>query len=423
MKELSKLNTGFFKRNLIIAKMATQFGKEFFFSSEKEVSNKLGRFLQNKMGVLTQDLGQLKGSLLKAGQILSLYGKELLPPEVENLLEELQSQSSFLSWNQISKQLTPKVLEELVISKKPIAAASIGQVHRSVLKNGDQVALKVQYPNMKEKIKSQLKLLNLLPVKGMLNPMKKWDIDLTPYLDMIQKKLDEELSYENEMSNQEKFGQMINEMKGVTVSTIYRSLSSDNLVVQSFEEGSFVDEVAKNWDQKQKNEAGSNLLNVFFQNLFKDGFLQGDCNIGNYLFRTSSKGKTEVVFIDFGNCVEIKKEVSLALWDLIHSVKRNENTDNYLELLVKIGFDREKLTHIKPQLSELLKIIFEPFLEIKSYDMSQWRLKERVDHTLGEKKWWFRSAGNTDFFEMMKSFFGVVNLLEILEAKISFAKS
>ena len=164
MKELSKLNTGFFKRNLILAKMASQLGKEFFFSSEKEVSNKLGRYLQNKMGSLTEDLGQLKGSLLKAGQILSLYGKELLPPEVENLLEELQSQSSFLSWGQISKQLTPKVLEELVISKSPIAAASIGQVHKAIDKETGkkEYALKIQYKNIQRVIDLDLKALKML---------------------------------------------------------------------------------------------------------------------------------------------------------------------------------------------------------------------------------------------------------------------
>ena len=213
---------------------------------------------------------------------------------------------------------------------------------------------------------------------------------------------------------------MIKGMEGVSISTIYRDLSNDAIVVQSFEEGFFVDEVAKIWDQRQKNEAGSTLLNVFFKNLFKDCFLQGDCNIGNYLFRTSSKDKTEVVFIDFGNCVEIKTKASRALWDLIQSVKRKESTDICLDLLVQIGFVREKLIPIKGELSELLSIIFEPFLEIGSYDLSQWRIKERVDHVLGEKKWWFRSAGNTDFFQIMKSFFGVVNLLEILEAKISW---
>ena len=374
-------------------KAAAQFINDIL-DSEKGLFLKVGQYMGSKANAL-EDFKTLTKSRKKAIPL-----KELIP--------------------HINKSLGRNYTEVFSKVEESEFPASIGQVHRSVLKNGDQVALKVQYPNMKEKIKSQLKLLNLLPVKGMLNPMKKWDIDLTPYLDMIQKKLDEELSYKNEMNNQEKFGRMISGMEGVSVSTIYRDLSSDALVVQSFEEGSFVDEVSKIWDQKQRNQAGSTLINVFFKNLFKDGFLQGDCNIGNYLFRTSSKGKTEVVFIDFGNCVEIKKEVSLALWDLIHSVKRNENTDNYLELLVKVGFDHKKLIQIKPQLSDLLEIIFEPFLESRPYEIGNWRLKERVDHVLGEKKWWFRSAGNTDFFEMMKSFFGVVNLLEILEAKISW---
>ena len=374
-------------------KAAAQFINEIL-DSEKGLFLKVGQYMGSKANAL-EDFKTLTKSRKKAIPL-----KELIPHINKNLGR---------NYNEVFSKV-----EE---SEFP---ASIGQVHRCVLKNGDKVALKVQYPNMKEKIKSQLKLLNLLPVKGMLNPMKKWDIDLTSYLDMIQKKLDEELSYKNEMNNQEKFGRLISEMEGVSVSTIYRDLSSDALLVQSFEEGSFVDEVAKIWDKQQKNEVGSTLLNVFFKNLFKDGFLQGDCNIGNYLFRTSLKGKTEVVFIDFGNCVEIKTKVSRALSKLIQSVKRKESTDISLDLLVQVGFAREKLIPIKPQLSELLNIIFEPFLENRPYDLSQWRIKERVDNVLGEKKWWFRSAGNTDFFEIMKSFFGVVNLLEILEAKISW---
>ncbi|MEE2742304.1 MAG: AarF/UbiB family protein [Bdellovibrionota bacterium] len=372
-------------------KAAAQFINDIL-DSEKGLFLKVGQYMGSKANAL-EDFKTLTKSRKKAIPL-----EELIPHINSNLGRNY-------------KEVFSKIEE----SEFP---ASIGQVHRCLLKNGDQVALKVQYPNMREKIKSQLKLLNLLPVKGVLNPMKKWDIDLTSYLDMIQKKLDEELSYKNEMNNQEKFGQMVSGMDGVSVSTIYRDLSSDALVVQSFEQGSFVDEVAKVWNKNQKNEAGLTLLNVFFNNLFKDGFLQGDCNIGNYLFRSSQKGKTEVVFIDFGNCVEIKPEVSRALWKIIQSVKRKESVDISLDLLVQIGFDREKLKPIKGQLSELLKIIFEPFLENGPYDLSQWKIKERVDHVLGEKKWWFRSAGNTDFFEIMKSFFGVVNLLEILEAKI-----
>ncbi|MEE2744943.1 MAG: AarF/UbiB family protein, partial [Bdellovibrionota bacterium] len=332
-------------------KAAAQFINEIL-DSEKGLFLKVGQYMGSKANAL-EDFKTLTKSRKKAIPL-----EELIPHINKNL----------------GRNYT-EVFSKVEESEFP---ASIGQVHRCLLKNGDQVALKVQYPNMKEKIKSQLKLLNLLPVKGMLNPMKKWDIDLTSYLDMIQKKLDEELSYKNEMNNQEKFGQMISGMEGVSVSTIYRDLSSDTLVVQSFEEGSFVDEVAKTWDQKQKNEAGSTLLNVFFKNLFKDGFLQGDCNIGNYLFRTSLKGKAEIVFIDFGNCVEIKTKVSRALWNLIQSVKSKESTDNCLDLLVQVGFAREKLTPIKPQLSELLNIIFEPFLESRPYDLSQWRIKERV---------------------------------------------
>ena len=182
---------------------------------------------------------------------------------------------------------------------------------------------------------------------------------------------------------------MIEGIEGVSISKIYRELSSDALIVQSFEEGSFVDEIAKIWDQKKKNKAGSILLNVFFNNLFKDGFLQGDCNIGNYLFRASETGEPEVVFIDFGNCLEVEKSSSTALWKLINLVRKNEELDNGLNLLVQLGFSREKLLPIETKLPELLHVIFEPFIEQEAYDLSKWKIKERVDQILSDQKWCF----------------------------------
>lgn len=384
-------------------------------SSEKDDQKKkvAANFINNL-------LDNEKGLFLKIGQVLG--SKPDAMEEFKSLTKsrptawELKDIAPFIIKN--LGQNLEDVFKEIKESQDP---ASIGQVHEAILQNGDRVAIKIQYPNIREKISSQLKLLNILPIANKVGPMKKWGINFSEYQDMIESTLDEELSYIHEIENQKKFQDFNSNLEGIKTSKIYEDLSSDKIIVQSFEDGIFIDQVKSKWSDDLKHDCGVLLLKTFFKNLFIDGFIQGDCNIGNYLFRLNSENKPEIVFIDFGNCIEIPLEIRLTLLKLIKTTIF-ENELNPLNYFAAIGFDPEKLKHISKALPLIMKVIFEPFSVNFTYDLKEWHLTKKIEAILGDYKWWFRSAGDTDFFKIIKSFFGTVNLLEILDVKIFWKK-
>src|SRR5690606_19398227 len=120
------------------------------------------KLLQNQAALLSNELGELKGSLMKAGQMLSMYGEHFLPPEANALLKSLQQDSRPLLWEAIEphlkKYLPEEKLAELEIEKDALACASLGQVHRARIKaTGEMICLKIQYPQVDKAIDSDLK--------------------------------------------------------------------------------------------------------------------------------------------------------------------------------------------------------------------------------------------------------------------------
>lgn len=374
----------------------------------KTVANYLSNLLDNEKGLFLK-IGQVIGSKAEAldefKDLTKSRARAWPLSEIKPFIEKSLNQS------------VEKIFSTILESNYP---ASIGQVHEATLKNGDRVAVKVQYPDINEKIASQLDLLNLIPITGKITPMKKWGVNFSDYLNMIKTTIEEELSYKHEIENQKRFQELNKQVSGIKTSKIYENLTSNTVFVQSFEEGNFISEVSKTWTQEEKNYIGEILLSTFFKNLFVDGFIQGDCNIGNYLFRKTNN-LPEAVFLDFGNCVEIPEEMRLTLLRLIIATIHEDDIDP-LSYMAAIGFDSEKLKHIHESLPILLKIIFDPFLMDYRYDLKSWDLKRKIETTLGEYKWWFRAAGDTVFFKIIKSFFGTVNLLEILDCSLQWKK-
>ena len=184
-RKLSKIKTSFLARGLRLAKMTIStssslaaHGLSTLLSDEDEKASKWKDFLKARAKHFSQELGDLKGSLMKAGQMLSMYGEHFLPPEANEMLKSLQSKSPPLEWTAIEKvlktRLTEDQLSQLEIDPESIGTASLGQVHKArIKKTGQWIALKVQYPGVDKAIDSDLRairsflsVLKLLP-KGM----------------------------------------------------------------------------------------------------------------------------------------------------------------------------------------------------------------------------------------------------------------
>lgn len=365
---------------------------------------------------LCEQMGNEKGIFLKIGQAMGSSAASM--EEFKTLTDDKLEALDFQEVKDIIEEAYLLPMEEIFLSFNPVGKiASIGQVHDAVLYDGTHVAVKIQYPYIKNAIQQQLKFLNLIPLK--VGPVKKWGIPVNDYLELLWQNMDMELSYLQEIRNQKRYQEIVQGHYAATVADVIDEYSRDHIFFQSWQNGVKINEVCKKWPVENKQKVGKILLESFLIHFFHKGFLQSDPNDGNFLFRLDDDKRPHVVYLDFGSCTEYSEDFRLATLKLIVAAVNKEKIDP-LPYLVILGFDETKLKHIHKSLPALVEALFEPFLAPYPYDLSTWELKKQIDLILGEFKWWFRSAGSPHFFMLMKAFIGLVNQLSKLDARLNW---
>ncbi|MBT3586583.1 MAG: hypothetical protein HN509_16865 [Halobacteriovoraceae bacterium] len=379
----------------------------------KKCGNERGEVLAAKY--LTQILENERGLFFKLAQYMGTN-----PSSSEQLKELSQRSSDTVDLDQVKNKIEEsyhKKWDELFLSiDKKAFCASLGQVHRAVLLDGSEVAIKLQYPGIREEIEQQLKLFKLLPLANNLGPLKKWGIPIDEYRQMIRDVFDQELDYLSEIKNQLAFKENNKDYPWVVTSDILPQYKSSTIYLQSYLKGDNISQVAAKWSDTEKRLLGKRLLESFLINFFYHGFIQGDSNHGNFLFNRQ-EDSVEICFLDFGNCATFSEKFRFALLKLIE-ITAQETDEDPLPYLIEMGFDPKKLTHIHCSLPLLCKSLLAPFLAPYAYKISEWQLEKEIELILGETKWWFRSSGSTEFFALIKAFLGVKNLIQKLEVPI-----
>lgn len=292
--------------------------------------------------------------------------------------------------------------------------ASLSQVHILTSHDDQQFALKIQYPQIKEKVLSQLKLLNLIPKKGM-GPVKKWGVDIGMYQKMFQDILNEELDYKKEAEKMAKIKKLIPTSSPYRVASVVAKFSSNTMMTQEFIQGIHFNELLDlpTLDQERLLYL---FLEGYFQLLIETGYYQGDSNFGNFLFNSE---EDYIGLIDLGQMQFLSYQKREVLFSLLQRLINKEEVD-YLSYYIALGFDREKIIQLEEFLPMLTQIIFEPFLYDENYDLNKWQYKYKLETLLGEQKWWFRSAGDEDFFLLMKSFTGIKAFIQKANIKLNW---
>jgi predicted unusual protein kinase regulating ubiquinone biosynthesis (AarF/ABC1/UbiB family) len=241
-------------------------------------------------------LGAMKGVMMKIGQMAG-YVDGGLPPAVRHTLSRLQD-----SVPPMSPQLAAAVVEEELGAPpeqafarwdpRPIAAASIGQVHRAVTRDGRAVAVKVQYPGIAETIAADLRNVALL--RRMLRftaPAQDVDALLTELRDRIG----EELDYRREAGNQRLLAAYYDGHPTIHVPGIVSELSTRRIVTSELSGGARFAELAS-WPQHERDLAAETIYRFVFRSLYEVRAFNGDPHPGNYLFHPGGR----VTFLDFG---------------------------------------------------------------------------------------------------------------------------
>jgi predicted unusual protein kinase regulating ubiquinone biosynthesis (AarF/ABC1/UbiB family) len=261
--------------------------------SRQELRNDLA--LQTAEDV-TVTLGAMKGVLVKLGQMAS-YVDEGLTPAVRRTLSRLQD-----SIPPMSPELAAQMVEsELGLppekafaqwDPEPIAAASIGQVHRAITHDGRAVAVKVQYPGIAETMAADLDNVALL--RRMLKiTAPKQDVDAL--VAELRERVLEELDYRREAANQQLLADYYAGHPTIHVPSVISELSTRRIVTSELSDGARFAEIAT-WSQHERDLAGETIYRFVFRSLYEVHAFNGDPHPGNYLFH----GNGRVTFLDFG---------------------------------------------------------------------------------------------------------------------------
>lgn len=260
-------------------------------------------FYSRRAEQLAEQLGQLKGGAMKAGQLLALLGEYMLPAEMVQALASLQDFAQPMPWTVVApvleKAVGPERLAGLEIDEVPIGAASLGQVHRARRRrDGLELCLKIQYPDLARSVDSDLNTLSRLLAVSRLAPK---GLDLTPMLREVRQMLHQELNYRSELHFTQEFSERLARDPRFVVPRVVPEYSAREVLATSFEPGLDVHDPALSaLSQERRNRLGMAFLDLFLNELFEWRMVQTDPNFGNYLFRAGASGEDTIVLLDFG---------------------------------------------------------------------------------------------------------------------------
>lgn len=276
-------------------------------SSEEEKSAARSELFEKIGAQIAETLGEMKGAAMKVGQIASQY-QDLFPPEIAKALAKLQRRAPAVAFSVIKGQIERelgKPIGEIFQSfeEKSFASASIGQVHRAVLPNGQAVVVKVQYPGVAESCDSDLKQLKLaLKLAGVMKIDKKLQDEL---FNEIKESLHAELNYLQEAHNLNVFAAFHNVKDSkLIIPKVFPEYSSRRVLTLSEELGDPV-ETAAQYPDEIRNEIGERLFNMIAQEIFILNSFHCDPHPGNFAFRADGS----VVVYDFGGIKELDQPV------------------------------------------------------------------------------------------------------------------
>ncbi len=264
---------------------------------------------------VTAALGNMKGALMKLGQMAS-YLDDGLPEPLREALASLQSDappmSAELAAGVIERELGRAPAEAFAEwDPVPIAAASIGQVHRAMTHDGRAVAVKVQYPGVDEAIAADLDNSDLIArLLGMLFP----GLEPGPLVQELRDRLTEEVDYRLEADNQRLFADFYRGHPFIHVPDVIDELSTGRVLTTELAPGVRLSEVVASWSREEQDLAAETIFRFVFRSLYRLHSFNGDPHPGNYLFERGGR----VTFLDFG----LVKRFTPAEVDLFESMVR-----------------------------------------------------------------------------------------------------
>ncbi len=374
MKPLKKIKSSVLQRGLSLTKLTLDTGTKVvghnlatLFADAENKDQKWQKLLATQAQKLSKELGQLKGSLMKAGQVISMYGELFLPAEANEFLKTLQSKSPPLQFSEIERILKNQLgakLDELEVDPNSVGTASLGQVHKARVKSSNQwIALKVQYPGVAQAIESDLKairsflsMLNLLP----------GELQTEVLFQEVHEMLEQELNYPAELQHTMRYGSLLAGDSRFVVPQIFPEYSAKHVIAGSFEKGLAPDDpLVGALNPERRNRLGMAYLELYFKEIFEWHLVQTDPHLGNYKVRLHPSGEDQLVLLDFGAVRQYEPDFMQAYTRMIKAALLRDTA-----ALEKASLDLKFIAEsdspeLKKMFQEFCLMTVEPFLDPK----------------------------------------------------------
>ena len=309
---------------------------------------------------LTDRLSHLRGAAMKLGQMISMDAGDFLPPELARILASLRDQGNFMPTRQLDTVLKaewgPDWRKRFKwFNPRPIAAASIGQVHKAMTRDGDLLAIKVQYPGVAKSIDSDVdNVVTLLKVAGFAPPQ----LEIDKLMAAAKKQLHEEADYHREGAQMALYRERLEGEEGFVVPRLHEEFTSGQILAMSFEEGVSIEEL-EHEPPERRDAVMERLMRLVARELFEFGVMQTDPNFANYRYRRETG---EIVLLDFGACRPVDPQVA----------------NNYRKLLrAGLAGNREEVLSSTIESGFMAPVVYEKYPE---------RVERMIDIVLGEMR-------------------------------------
>ena len=325
---------------------------------------------------VSDQLAQMRGAAMKIGQLMSMDTGEVLPPELSQILVRLRDSAHPMPPAQLKKVLNAEWPKQWLQSfqsfnVRSIAAASIGQVHRAQLKDGRDLAIKVQYPGIANSIDSDVANVGVLMRASGLLPV---GFKLGSYLEEGRKQLHEETNYMREATQLLRFRDLLKNMKQFVVPEMHGDWTTPKILAMTYVAGVPIEHVAEE-AQEIRDQIARDLIDLTLHELFSFGVMQTDPNFANYLYQPDNQ---RIVLLDFGATHDIAPGVVKFYHQLIQAGLA-DNAAALEEIIKGIGLidDDTKDRHRK-QIVNMVKLVFDTLQSSRDLDFANTSLATHI---------------------------------------------
>jgi len=325
---------------------------------------------------VAEELSKMRGAAMKVGQILSMDAGDFLPRELADILSSLRDDASAMPPKQLSQVMEKNYGEDWQeifygFDFKPIAAASIGQVHRAFAPDGREIVLKIQYPGVARSIDSDVdNIATLIKLTGLLPA----SIDLQPLLQDAKLQLKDEANYLTESRFLTAFNDVLSGDKRFILPQLLAELTTENVLVMTYTSGSPIETIA-DLPQPDRDRVMSALIELMFKELFELGMVQTDPNFANYLYREDTG---QVVLLDFGATRHFKTSFINNYLKLMKAAMAG-NRKQLMSAAEKLGYVGKDASEEYRELAmQLFFMVLEPLTRDEAFDFGSTELPAQM---------------------------------------------